>query len=281
MALSINTNISSINAQRNLSITQTQLNRSLERLSSGLRINRAGDDAAGLAISENMRALIRGMNQAVRNANDGVSLIQTAEGALNESSNILIRMRELAEQASTGTVGSTERGYIQDEFSKLSSEIDRIANATDFNGTKLLDGSLSAAANALSFQIGVRNVAANDRISITVGTATASALGLSSTIAAVSTQALAQSALSIIDTAIQSVSSLRGALGAVQNRLQSTINNLQVAVENTSAAESRIRDVDVASETAALTRAQILTQAGTAILAQANQSPQSALSLLQ
>jgi len=281
MALSINVNIASINAQRNLSTTQTALNKSLERLSSGLRINRAGDDAAGLAISENMRALIRGMNQAVRNANDGVSLIQTAEGALNETSNILIRMRELAEQGSTGTVGSTERGYIQDEFSKLSSEIDRIANATDFNGTKLLDGSLSAAANALSFQIGVRNVAANDRISITVGTATASALGLDSSIAAVSTQALAQSALSIIDSAIQSVSSLRGGLGAVQNRLQSTINNLQVAVENTSAAESRIRDVDVASETAALTRAQILTQAGTAILAQANQSPQSALSLLK
>jgi flagellin len=281
MALSINTNIASTNAQRNLSITQTSLNKSLERLSSGLRINRAGDDAAGLAISENMRAMIRGMNQAVRNANDGVSLIQTAEGALNETSNILIRMRELAEQAATGTVGSTERGYIQDEFSKLSSEIDRIANATDFNGTKLLDGSLSAAANALSFQIGVRNVAANDRISITVGTATASALGMSSAAVAVSTQGVAQSALTVIDSAIQSVSSLRGALGAVQNRLQSTINNLQVAVENTSAAESRIRDVDVASETAALTRAQILTQAGTAVLAQANQTPQTALSLLQ
>jgi flagellin len=281
MALSINTNIASVNAQRNLSSTQGALNKSLERLSSGLRINRAGDDAAGLAISENMRAMTRGMNQAIRNANDGVSLIQTAEGALNESSNILIRMRELAEQASTGTVGSTERGYIQDEFSKLSSEIDRIANATDFNGTKLLDGSLSAAANALSFQIGVRNVAANDRISITVGTATASALGMDSTAVAVSTQGVAQSALTVIDTAIQSVSSLRGALGAVQNRLQSTINNLQVAVENTSAAESRIRDVDVASETAALTRAQILTQAGTAVLAQANQTPQTALSLLR
>ena len=279
MALTINTNIASINAQRNLSVTQIQLQRSLERLSSGLRINKAGDDAAGLAISENMRAIIRSANQAVRNANDGVSLLQTAEGGLNETSNILIRMRELSEQASTGTVGSTERSYIQSEFNQLRLEIDRIANATEFNGTNLLDGNLSAA--GVSFQVGVRNVAANDRISVSIGTATASALGLDTTNVAVSTQTVAQSALSIIDTAITSVSNLRGTLGAVQNRLQSTINNLQVAVENTSAAESRIRDVDVAAETALLTRAQILTQAGTAILAQANQTPQTALALLR
>jgi len=279
MALTINTNIASINAQRNLSVTQIQLQRSLERLSSGLRINKAGDDAAGLAISENMRAIIRSANQAVRNANDGVSLLQTAEGGLNETSNILIRMRELAEQASTGTVGSTERSYIQSEFNQLRLEIDRIANATEFNGTNLLDGNLSTA--GVSFQVGVRNVAANDRISVSIGTATASALGLDTTNVAVSTQTVAQSALSIIDTAITSVSNLRGTLGAVQNRLQSTINNLQVAIENTSAAESRIRDVDVASETALLTRAQILTQAGTAILAQANQTPQTALTLLR
>ena len=281
MALTINTNIASINAQRNLNVTQIQLQRSLERLSSGLRINKAGDDAAGLAISENMRAIIRSANQAVRNANDGVSLLQTAEGGLNETSNILIRMRELGEQAATGTIGSTERSYIQSEFNQLRLEIDRIANATEFNGTNLLDGSLSAVASAVAFQIGVRNVAANDRISVTIGTATASALGLDTTNVAVSSQTAAQSALSLIDTAITSVSNLRGTLGAVQNRLQSTINNLQVAVENTSAAESRIRDVDVAAETALLTRAQILTQAGTAILAQANQTPQTALALLR
>jgi flagellin len=278
MALTINTNIASLNAQRNLSVTQSQLNKSLQRLSSGLRINTAADDAAGLAISENMRGQIRSMNQSVRNANDGVSLIQTAEGSLNETSNILIRMRELASQSATGTVGATERGYIQDEFSKLSSEIDRIANATEFNGTKLLDGSLSAG-GGISFQIGARNVAANDRISMTVGSATANALGLTGAI--VSNQTGAQAALSTIDTAIQNVSSLRGGLGATQSRLQSTINNLQVAIENTSAAESRIRDVDVASETANMTRANILTQAGTAILAAANQGPQAALTLLK
>ena len=279
MALTINTNISSLNAQRNLSVTQGQLNKSLQRLSSGLRINTAADDAAGLAISENMRGQIRSMNQSVRNANDGVSLIQTAEGSLNETSNILIRMRELASQSATGTVGSTERGYIQDEFTKLTSEIDRIANATEFNGTKLLDGSLSAG-TGMTFQIGARNVAANDRISMTVKSAKATDIGIDSAVK-VDTQTNAQAALDKIDAAIKNVSSLRGGLGATQNRLQSTINNLQVAIENTSAAESRIRDVDVASETASMTRANILTQAGTAILAQANQSPQAALQLLR
>ena len=280
MALTINTNIASLNAQRNLSVTQSQLNKSLQRLSSGLRINTAADDAAGLAISENMRGQIRSMNQSVRNANDGVSLIQTAEGSLNETSNILIRMRELASQSATGTVGATERGYIQDEFTKLSSEIDRIANATEFNGTKLLDGSLSASGAGISFQIGARNDATNDRISMTVGSAKTADLGLTAAVA-VSTQVGAQNALTTIDTAIQNVSSLRGGLGATQSRLQSTINNLQVAIENTSAAESRIRDVDVASETANMTRANILTQAGISILAAANQGPQAALTLLR
>jgi flagellin len=279
MALTINTNINSLNAQRNLSVTQNQLSKSLQRLSSGLRINTAADDAAGLAISENMRGQVRSMNQSVRNANDGVSLIQTAEGSLNETSNILIRMRELASQSATGTIGTTERGYIQDEFTKLTSEIDRIANATEFNGTKLLDGSLSAA-GGISFQIGARNVAANDRISMAVGSAKAVDLGIDATVV-VNTQVGAQGALDKIDTAIKNVSSMRGGLGATQNRLQSTINNLQVAIENTSAAESRIRDVDVASETANMTRANILTQAGTSILAQANQGPQAALTLLR
>jgi flagellin len=279
MALSINTNVASLNAQRNLSVSQNTLNKSLSRLSSGLRINSAADDAAGLAISENMRGITRTLNQAVRNANDGVSMIQIAEGSLNESSNILVRMRELAEQSATGTVGSTERGYIQDEFNKLTSEIDRIATSTEFNGTKMLDGTLSA--SGVTFQIGARNVAANDQINLSLISAKASSLGLGSASSMVNSQTDAQAALTTLDSAIQSVSSMRGGLGATQNRLQSTINNLQVAIENTSAAESRIRDVDVASETANLTRANILTQAGTAILAQANQAPQAALSLLR
>jgi flagellin len=278
MALSINTNVGSLNAQRNLSVSQGQLNKSMQRLSSGLRINNAADDTAGLAISENLRGQIRSQNQASRNANDGVSLIQTAEGALNETSAILVRMRELAQQASTGTVGTTEKGYVQAEFAKLSSEIDRIASTTEFNGTKLLDGSISTNATKMDFQIGTRNTG-NDRIGITVGNMNSSSMGLSSV--TVDTAANAQSALTSIDTAIASVSSTRGDLGATQNRLQSTINNLQVAIENTSAAESRIRDVDVAAETATMTRNNILTQAGTAILAQANQAPQAALSLLR
>jgi flagellin len=263
MSLSIVTNTLSLNAQRNLSVSQGKLAQSMQRLSSGLRINSASDDAAGLAISENMRGQITSMNQAVRNANDGVSLVQTAEGSLNETSNILVRMRELATQSSTGTVGSTERGYIQSEFNKLTSEIDRIAGAAEFNGTKLLDGTLSS--NGVSFQVGARNTANNDRISITINAATSSAIGLSSV--SVNNQTGAQAALDTIDAAIQSVSSLRSNLGSTQNRLTSTINNLQVAVENTSASESRIRDVDVASESANMTRNNILVQAGTSILA--------------
>jgi len=285
MALSINTNIASINSQRNLSISQGQLSKSMQRLSSGLRINNAADDAAGLAISENMRGQIRSMNQATRNANDGVSLIQTAEGSLNETSAILVRMRELAEQSSTGTVGSTERGYIQSEMNKLTSEIDRIANSTEFNGQKLLNGALSGGTpatqtNTMTFQIGARNVSANDTIDLKIKNADTSTITGSSTVN-VSDQTSAQLALSTIDNAIISISSERSNLGATQNRLQSTINNLQVAIENTSAAESRIRDADVASETATMTRNNILTQAGTAILSQANSAPQAALTLLR
>ncbi len=280
MALSINTNVASIDAQRNLSVSQGQLSKSMQRLSSGLRINSASDDAAGLAISENMRGQIRSMNQAARNANDGVSMIQTAEGSLNETSSILVRMRELATQSATGTVGSTERGYIQGEMNKLSSEIDRIANSTEFSGQKLLNGALSGT-TVMSFQIGTRNVKNNDTISLAVDKADATAIFGNSGKVNVSDQANAQKALDTLDAAIISISSQRSNLGATQNRLQSTINNLQVGIENTSASESRIRDVDVASETASLTRNNILTQAGTAILAQANQAPQSALSLLK
>jgi flagellin len=278
MPLTVNTNVLSLNAQRNLNTAQSLLSKSMQRLSSGLRINSAADDAAGLAISENMRGQITSMNQAVRNANDGVSLVQTAEGSLNETSNILVRMRELATQSATGTVGSTERGYIQSEFNKLSSEIDRIASATEFNGTKLLDGSLSGG-NALTLQIGSRNTAANDRISVAVNSTKTSAIGISTI--DLSSQSGAQASLDTIDGAIQSINNVRGDLGAMQNRLTSTISNLQIAVENTSASESRIRDVDVASESANMTRANILVQAGTSILAQANQTPQAALSLLK
>jgi len=277
MALTVNTNIASLNAQRNLTTTQTQLNKSLQRLSSGLRINSAADDAAGLSISEGMRSQIRSMNQAVRNANDGVSLVQTAEGALNEVSNILVRMRELATQSATGTVSSEQRAYIDNEFTQLKNEIDRISSATQFNGTNLL---ANASGATVSFQVGA-GATANDVISVTISASSASSIGVGTASVSGATGASATAALTAIDSAITSVSNIRGTLGAIQNRLQSTINNLQVSVENLSAAESRIRDVDVASETAAMTRAQILTQAGTSILAQANQTPQSALSLLR
>jgi flagellin len=275
MALTINTNIMSLNAQRNLSTTQNALSTSMQRLSSGLRINSAADDAAGLSISVGMNAQVKSMNQAVRNANDGVSLAQTAEGSLNETTNLLTRMRELAEESATGTVSDPQRSSIQNEFTQLASEIDRIANATQFNGANLLDGTLSV---GISFQIGTNNTA-NDAIGLTIGAAGASALGLGATV--VSSMAEARSALGMIDAALSSVSTVRGTLGAVQNRLQSSISNIQVAVENVSAAMSRIRDVDVAAETANMTRANILVQAGVSILSQANQSPQAALKLLQ
>lgn len=281
MGLRINTNIASLNAQKNLSRSQASLERSLDRLSSGLRITRAGDDAAGLAISESLRAQIRGLQQAERNANDGISVIQTAEGALNETGNILIRMRELAMQsASTGSISNVERSSLQNEFSALQNEITRIAASTKFGGAVLLDGSLSGAGNALEFQVGIFNDAAVDRISLTIGDATASGLGVDAGAATIATSSGAQNALATIDAAIASVSRLRGDLGAAQNRLQSTINNLQASTENLSAANSRIRDADVAAETAALTRAQVLQQAGIAVLAQANLSSQAALALL-
>ena len=276
MAISINTNISSINAQRNLATSQLALNKSLQRLSSGMRINTAADDTAGLAISENFRGQRRSMNQATRNANDGVSLLQTAEGALNETSSMLVRMRELAQQASTVTIGSTERGYIKSEVDKLSLEIDRISKTTEYNGTKLLNGDLSAV-GGMDFQIGTRNTD-NDRIGMIIKNADSTTIGIGTI--SFASQAAAQAALTTIDSAIASVSQIRGDIGSTQNRLQSTINNLQVSVENASAAESRIRDTDVASETANMTRNNILTQAGTAILAQANQAPQAALKLL-
>lgn len=275
MALTVNTNIASLNAQRNLSKTQVSLNQSLQRLSSGLRINSAADDAAGLAISEGMKAQINSMNQAVRNANDGVSLVQTAEGALNEVSNILNRMRVLTTQAATNTVAQSQRSYIAGEFKQLASEITRIASATTFNEIKLT----GASATSIKIQVGTGNAAFDtikivnkkmDANTLSVGTAFGTGSGGS-----------AQAMLAKIDSAISKVSAQRANLGASQNRLQSVINNLQVASENISAAQSRIADADIAAETANMTRANILTQAGTAILAQANQAPQAALKLLQ
>ena len=276
MAISIQTNVSSLNAQRNLQSTQLALDSSLSKLSSGYRITKAGDDAAGLGISENLRAQIRSINQAQRNAFDGVSVVQTAEGALNEVSSILIRMRELSMQAASDGVGNTERGYLNTELQQLVSEVSRISSTTEFNGTALIDGSLSS--SGLDFQVGIRNTT-NDRLNITVGAISSSSLAISTL--AVSAKSGAQAALGIIDTAINSVSSVRASLGAYGNRLNSTIANLAVASENLSAANSRIRDVDVAQETSNLTRSQILLQAGASVLGQANAIPQVALSLLR
>ncbi len=274
MGLRINTNTASLNAQRNLSNTTDGLQRSLARLSSGLRITRAADDAAGLAISERFRSEVRSLQQAQRNALDGISLLQIAEGALNETSGSLIRLRELAIQSANGTLGAGERGSLDSEFQALLSEIDRVAAVTEFNGTQLLDGT----APTVTFQVGVNNTA-NDQISVAGVDATTTGLGVNAL--AVDTQANAQAALATLDTAIDSVSNLRATFGTAQNRLESTIRSIAVSVENTSAAESRIRDVDVASETAILTKNQVLQQAGIAVLAQANVSTQSALSLLQ
>lgn len=274
MGMSIRTNVSSLDSQRNLFNTQTSLDASLSKLSSGYRITKAGDDAAGLGISSNMQAQIRSYEQAARNAQDGVSLIQTAEGALNETTNILTRLRELAMQSASSGVTNTERTYIGNEVTQLVSEIDRIANSTEYNGTVLTNG----ASSTLTFQVGIRNNGANDQISVSTVNATASSLGVSSL--SLGSQTQAQAALATIDSAIQTVSSNRATLGAAGNRFNSVLNTIQVASTNLSAANSRIRDVDVAEETSKMTRAQILLQAGVSTLAQANQVPQIALRLL-
>lgn len=276
MGLRINTNVASLNAQRNLTSSKYGLDKSLERLSSGFRINRAGDDAAGLAISENLRAQIRGLKQASRNAQDGVSLIQVAEGGLNEVSSIMIRLRELAVQAASDTIGPVERQFLNVEYDQLVSEVDRIADGTEFNGTQLLSGTGSV----LDFQVGTRNDPNIDRLTFDASKADANSAALGVNLTSVADKASAQNSLSAIDSAIVSVSAMRADFGAIQNRLQSTIGNISVSVENLSAANSRIRDVDVAEETAELTRNNILLQAGTSVLAQANQTSNTALSLL-
>jgi len=273
--ISVVTNVPSLNAQRNLNRTQTSLATNIQRLSSGLRINSAADDAAGLSITQNLNAQIIGLKQATRNANDAISVIQTAEGALGEVNNVLARMRELAVQAANeGTLGTAERNYIDQEFQLLESELNRIVGVTEFNGQKLIDGSLSS---GVSFQVGMRN-STNDRIALTVTDSDATALGLNDEVLSAATSA--QAAISALDSAIQSVATLRGTLGATQNRLTMTISNLTNMHENFSASASRIQDADIAEETAQMTRHQILTQAGVAVLAQANQLPQAALSLL-
>lgn len=276
MGLRINTNTAALNAQRTMWGTRAGLEKSLERLSSGFRINRAGDDAAGLAISENLRAQIRGLKQASRNAQDGISLVQVAEGGLNEISSILIRLRELSVQSASDTIGPVERQFLNVEYDQLISEIDRIADGTEFNGTQLLSG----VGAILDFQVGTRNNPEIDRISFDASRADANSAALGVNLSSVADKASAQNALAAIDQAIVSVSAMRADFGAIQNRLQSVVGNLQVGLENMASANSRIRDVDVAEETSEYTKNNILLQAGTAVLAQANQSANSALSLL-
>jgi flagellin len=304
MGLRIRTNVASLNAQRRLSISTGELQESSAKLASGERINRAADDAAGLAISENMRASIRSYSQARRNANDGISLVQTAEGGLMETNNMLIRLRELAIQAASDTVGATERGFIDKEFLALKDEIDRIANTTEFNGTRLLVGQTEMPedmkGNGNSFpmeiQVGKDYYEASDALdqanpvniirvdlnslnAFTDGEGSL-ALGRAEEGTRVVTKADAQRSISVLDSAITKVNDYRSYLGAIQNRLSSTVTNLGTTIENVSEARSRIRDTDFASETAKMTQANIMQQAGTAVLASANAQPQIALKLL-
>jgi len=285
MPIRIFNNIPSLNAQRILGINNDRLAISVERIASGIRINRGADDAAGLAISESLRSDIRALRQAIRNANDGISLINVTEGALNEQSGILIRLRELSSQAATGTVGSTERQTIQLEFDALRNEIDRIAGTTEFNGQKLVDGSLASSvsfSNQILIQVGI-DATSNSRINlnteVNLQAITSSSLGIN--VLSVTTAGAALTALDLLNDSISIVTQGRGKVGAVQNRLVRTIANLSISVENLSAAESAIRDADIAEEVAMLTRNQILVQAATAMVGQANLIPQAVLQLLQ
>jgi len=273
MGLRINSNILSLNAQRNLSNVSERLSGNFSRLSSGLRIASAADDAAGLGISERLRSQVRSLNQAGRNAQDGISLVQTAEGALGETGSNLARLRELAVQASNGTLNTADRATINNEFTALKDEIARVASDTNFNGVTLLDGSTTSVA----LQVGIDS---GQTISVSLASATQSGLGISSTSFNASTVTAAVAALATIDTAISSVATARGDLGATTNRLSSTVRSIANQSENLAAAETRIRDVDVAFETADLTRNSILQQAALSVLSQANVQPQLALSLL-
>jgi flagellin len=275
MTLTLLTNIASLAAQRNVNNTQNSLEASVERLSSGIRINHASDDAAGLAISSKLSAVIRGLTQAERNANDGVSMIQTAEAGLGEVNGLMARMRELAvEAANGGTLGNSERSALDVEFQALTSEISRIVSVTSYNGQQLIDGSLSA---GTTFQVGAFNTA-SDRISFSVGSSDTTTLSINTL--NVTDVTNAQNSIDALDKAIGTIASTRAGIGAAQNRLATTIDNLSQSHTNLSAANSRILDTDVAEETANLTRNTILLQAGVSVLAQANQQPQAALQLL-
>ena len=277
MALSINQNVAAFNAYRNLSVTQGDLSKSLEKLSSGYRINRAADDAAGLAISEGLRSQVNGLKQASRNAQDGISVVQTAEGALTEVHSILQRIRTLSVQGANDSNSGEARANIGTEVDALKSELSRIADSTNFNGTDLLKGG-----SALKFQVGAGAGATANQISVDLANVSSVASALASvSFTSATTADEAAAYIDTIDTQIKAVSTSRAGLGAVQNRFEHTINNLNVAVENLSASESRIRDTDMAMEMTSFTRSQILSQAGTAMLAQANQIPQGVLQLLR
>lgn len=276
MGLRISTNVASLNAQKNLRSNKVGLERSLARLSSGYRINQAADDAAGLAISENLRGQIRGLKQASRNSEDGISLVQVAEGGLNEISNMLIRLRELGVQAASDTIGDTERKFLDVEYQQLKSEIQRVAEVTEFNGRDLLNGT----GGIFDIQVGTHNDPFKDRISFNASAANSSLEALGMTAEGLATKEQAQQSLSVVDSAMVQVNAMRANFGAMQNRLTSTIANLSVAHENLSAANSRVRDADIADETAELTRNSILLQAGVSVLGQANQAQQVALKLL-
>lgn len=275
MGLRIYNNVEAQNAHRQLQTTNDKLSSTMERLSSGLRINRAADDAAGLAVSEEMRTQIRGMRVASRNALDGVSLVQVADGALGGVNDMLQRVRDLAVQAANGTLTDLQRGNLDQEVQSIVAEMARVATDTEFNGIKILSGSVATAACAVTLQVGANG---SQVIAFTVATMTATDLGISGL--SVSTSASATAAIASLDAAIRTVNSQRASMGAIQNRLEQTISRLELTSENLQAAESRIRDADMASEMIDLTRNQILQQSGTAMLAQANQAPQSILQLL-
>lgn len=276
MGLRISTNVQSLKAQNSLAKVEENKSNTLAKLSSGSRINKAGDDAAGLAISEKLKANIRGTQQASRNAGDGISMIQTAEGGLNESSNILIRLRELSVQAASDTIGDQERKFSDLEFQQLKNEMERIATSTQFNGKNLLSGE----GESMDFQIGIMNDEKNDRLSYKPAETSARVSDLGIDGLGVLTKESAQGNLEAIDKAINGVNANRASLGALQNRLQSTISNLEVRTENLSAANSRIRDTDIALESAEMTKGNILSAAATSVLAQANNSGSAALKLI-
>lgn len=275
MGLRISTNISALQGQRQLSISRYHLDKSLERLSSGFRINHSGDDAAGLAISENLKAQIRGVRQAKRNAQDGISMVQVTEGGLTEISNILVRLRELGIQAASDTIGDVERGFTNNEFQSLKQEVDRIANVTQFNNIPLLNGR----GGIFEIQVGTHNNPVLDRIVFNAERVDASVESLKLAGETVSTKQGAQLSLGVIDEALVKVNSIRADLGALQNRLQSTVNTLAISDENLSAANSRIRDTDMAEEVSEMTKYNILMQAGTAIMGHANNISSLALKL--